>query len=146
MTRRKNQVRPYQEFILSPEWRDKHSIFLKASGYQCPVTWQRIGKGHKYNCHHLHYDRLYGSERFFFDVIPLSKFAHDKIAHGILSGFKRPSSQKVYPNTPQRIFNYYCRIMLFVQAFIRLLSSILASVLNAIVGKRKKPKPRLRTR
>jgi hypothetical protein len=42
------------------------------------------------------------------DVIVVCPFAHKFILHGILSGFKRPSQQKSYPNTAQRLAHYWC--------------------------------------
>jgi hypothetical protein len=37
------------------------------------------------------------------DVICLCPFAHSFIIHGLLSGFKRPSQQRKYPNKAQAI-------------------------------------------
>jgi hypothetical protein len=33
---------------------------------------------------------------------------HKWILHGILSGFKRPSQQKSYPNVAQKLAHYWC--------------------------------------
>lgn len=79
------------------------------------MPWLRLGniKGnyHPYNIHHTNYKNL-GSEQFGRDVLPVSRFAHRVIIHGILSGFKRPSEQEVYPNLPQRIIHNWGRFVL----------------------------------
>jgi hypothetical protein len=72
------------------------------------------GKHHAYNMHHTHYRNL-GREQLWIDVVPLSKFAHDWIIHGILSGFKRPSQQRNYPNMPQRVAHAWCRLPLLLK-------------------------------
>jgi hypothetical protein len=35
-------------------------------------------------------------------------FVHNLILHGLLSGFRRPSQQKNYPNTAQRLAHFWC--------------------------------------
>lgn len=56
--------------------------------------------------HHTNYKNI-GSEKIFRDVLPLSKFAHFQIIHGLLSLWKRPRNQKKYPNIPQKIFHFW---------------------------------------
>lgn len=98
----------YKSYITSQEWRLKHPIFLKKAGYRCSMfPWLKVGRGRRYNCHHMHYRNL-GDERYRRDIICLSPFAHNVIIHGLASGFKRPSQQKNYPNTAQKILHLWC--------------------------------------
>jgi hypothetical protein len=98
----------YREYITSPEWRDKHKDFLKRSHYRCAFfPFIKVGKKARYNCHHMNYENL-GDEQLWVDVICLCPFAHSFIIHGILSGFRRPSQQKSYPNTAQRLAHGWC--------------------------------------
>ena len=98
----------YKHYIISTEWRSKHKDFLKTSHYRCALfPWVKVGKKHRYNVHHMNYKNL-GSERLWVDVICLCPFAHSFIIHGLLSGFKRPSQQKHYPNTAQRLAHAWC--------------------------------------
>lgn len=98
----------YRSYIISSEWQSKHKDFLKRSHYRCAMfPWVRIGKRNRYNCHHMNYQNK-GSERLWVDVICLCPFAHSFIIHGILSGFRRPSQQKNYPNTAQRLAHFWC--------------------------------------
>lgn len=100
----------YSEYITSSEWRGKHKEFLRRSGYRCSMfTWVKCGKGGRYNCHHTNYNHI-GEEKLWRDVIVLCPFAHTFIIHGILSGFRRPSQQAIYPNRWQRLAHAYCRI------------------------------------
>lgn len=82
------------------------------------LPWLHIGKvkgkHYPYNMHHVDYRNL-GHEQLWRDVVPLSKFAHEWIIHGILSGFKRPSQQKHYPNAAQRIAHAWCRSPLLIK-------------------------------
>lgn len=114
----------YHAYIVSTEWRAKHKPWLKACG-RCPITFRRLGGGRgKYNIHHTHYQSL-GKERLWWDVIPLSKWVHDFIVHGILSGFKRPSQQRNYPNLAQRLFHNYCRLTMLLIMLPAMLNRIL---------------------
>jgi hypothetical protein len=102
----------YRGYITSPEWREKHKEFLKRSHYRCsfsllPIGKKIKGKYHGYAMHHMNYENL-GDERLWIDVIALHPFIHRWVLHGILSGFKRPSQQKKYPNTAQQIFHFWC--------------------------------------
>ena len=98
----------YRNYITSNEWRSKHKDFLQGSRHRCALfPWVKVGKKHRYNVHHMNYKNL-GSERLWVDVICLSPFAHSFIIHGLLSGFKRPSQQKTYPNTAQRLAHFWC--------------------------------------
>ena len=98
----------YREYITSPEWRDKHKDFLKRSHYRCAFfPFIKVGKKARYNCHHMNYENL-GDEQLWVDVICLCPFAHSFIIHGLLSGFRRPSQQKSYPNTAQRLAHGWC--------------------------------------
>lgn len=102
-------VRPnYRDYITSDEWRSLHPVFLEKSRYRCSMfPWVRCGKKYRYNVHHMNYDNL-GDEQLWRDVIVLCPFAHTWIIHGILSGFKRPSKQKSYPNKYQRAVHLWC--------------------------------------
>jgi hypothetical protein len=98
----------YREYIVSSEWRDKHKEFLRRSHYRCsffPII--KCGKKARYNVHHMNYDNL-GDETLWVDVIVVCPFIHNFIIHGLLSGFKRPSQQKNYPNAAQRLAHGWC--------------------------------------
>ncbi len=98
----------YREYITSSEWRDKHKDFLKRSRYRCSFfPFILAGKKARYNIHHMNYDNL-GDERLWIDVIVVCPFVHSFILHGLLSGFKRPSQQKNYPNAAQRLAHFWC--------------------------------------
>jgi hypothetical protein len=102
----------YATYIVSEEWRDKHKGFLKRSHYRCAFSYLPVGKKIKgryfgYAIHHMNYENL-GSEQLWIDVIALHPFIHRWIIHGILSGFKRPSQQKNYPNNAQRLAHFWC--------------------------------------
>ena len=107
-SRLENNKVNYREYITSTEWRSKHKDFLKASHYRCAFfPWVKVGKCKRYNVHHLNYKNL-GDERLWVDVVCLCPFVHNFIIHGLLSGFRRPSQQKNYPNTAQRIAHFWC--------------------------------------
>lgn len=99
----------YNEYIVSRQWYNKHSSWLESVGYRCTMLpWVRIGRGRgKYAIHHLHYSNL-GQEKLGRDVVPLSRFAHDYIIHGILSSFKSAGKQRGYPNLAQRLAHWWC--------------------------------------
>lgn len=98
----------YKTYITSSEWRNKHKDFLKRSRYRCAFfPFIKVGKGKRYNCHHMNYENL-GNEQLWVDVICLCPFVHNFIIHGLLSGFKRPSQQKNYPNAAQRLAHGWC--------------------------------------
>ena len=98
----------YRAYITSSEWRDKHKGFLKRSHYRCSFfPFIKCGKKARYNCHHMNYENL-GDEELWVDVIVVCPFAHSFIIHGILSGFRRPSQQKNYPNTAQKLAHFWC--------------------------------------
>lgn len=106
----------YAKYIVSIEWRDKHSYFLKHSHYRCAMfPWVKVGKGKRYNCHHMNYENL-GSEQLWIDVVCLCPFAHNFIIHGLLSGFRRPSQQKHYPNKAQQLAHFWCCLPVVVRA------------------------------
>lgn len=69
--------------------------------------WIRIGKGHRYAVHHMHYRNL-GNERLGRDVVPLCPFAHDFVIHGVLAGFKSAGKQRSYPNLAQKALHFWC--------------------------------------
>jgi hypothetical protein len=99
----------YQTYIVSQEWRSHHPKWLKAVGYRCTLfPWIRIGKGKPYAIHHLHYRNL-GHERLGRDVLPLSKFAHEKVVHGLLSNWKSAGKQRSYPNLSQQMMHEWMR-------------------------------------
>lgn len=112
----------YREYIVSKEWRGKHREWLLRSRYRCSMfPWVSTKK--YYNIHHMNYSNL-GREKIYRDVIPLSRFAHSFVIHGILSGFKRPSQQKKYPNFPQQIAHYWCCIPALLRSAIALAVTI----------------------
>lgn len=110
----------YRTYITSSEWRGKHKGFLKRSHHRCSFSLLPIGKTIKgkyfgYAIHHMNYDNL-GDEQLWIDVIALHPFIHRWIIHGLLSGFKRPSQQKNYPNTAQRLAHFWCCQPVIVRA------------------------------
>lgn len=108
----------YKHYITSQEWRLKHKDFLKSSHYRCAFfSWIKVGKKHRYNVHHMNYKRL-GDERLWHDVICLCPFAHSFIIHGLLSGFRRPSQQKNYPNTAQRLAHAWCCLPVILRSML----------------------------
>lgn len=106
----------YGEYIVSPEWRSQHAKFLFRGGYRCSfMPWVKIGKGKRYACHHMNYDRL-GREAYGRDIIVLCPWVHMMVAHGILAGFKSASKQRSpYPNKAQKLFHFFCRLPLFLK-------------------------------
>ena len=56
---------------------------------------------------YCNYNNL-GDEQLWVDVICVHPWIHKWILHGILSGFKRPSQQKNYPNLAQRTEHFWC--------------------------------------
>jgi len=111
----------YNEYIKSDAWRGRHPKWLKSFGYCAALPWLILDRNPdgaycSYNMHHTHYKTL-GRDRLWLDVIPLSIFAHDKIVHGLLSGYKKPSEQKRYPNIFQRIFHAWCRLIMALDSW-----------------------------
>lgn len=103
----------YRAYIISPEWRGKHKGFLKRSHYRCAfLPFLSLRK--RYNCHHMNYNNL-GEEELWEDVICVHPWIHRWILHGILSGFKRPSQQKNYPNFAQRTAHAWCCLPVMVK-------------------------------
>jgi hypothetical protein len=120
----------YKHYIISTEWRSKHKDFLKTSHYRCALfPWVKVGKKHRYNVHHMNYKNL-GSERLWVDVICLCPFAHSFIIHGLLSGFKRPSQQKNYPNTAQRLAHAWCCLPVWLRGVLAVL--LLVNLVRAL--------------
>lgn len=106
----------YQSYIVSPEWRGKHKDFLKRSRYRCSFfPFVKCGKKARYNVHHMNYENL-GDERLWVDVIVVCPFTHRFIIHGLLSGFKRPSQQKNYPNKAQQLAHFWCCTPMWMKA------------------------------
>lgn len=98
----------YSSYIVSSEWRDKHKSFLKRSHYRCSFfPFIKCGKKARYNVHHMNYENL-GNEQLWVDVIVVCPFVHNFILHGLLSGFRRPSQQKTYPNKAQQLAHFWC--------------------------------------
>ena len=105
----------YQTYITSPEWRSHHPRWLKSVQYRCTfLPWLRIGDGKPYAIHHLHYRNL-GNERLIRDVLPVSKFAHEFIIHGLLSGGKAAGQQRRYPNLAQKLVHAWMRLGLLLK-------------------------------
>ena len=121
----------YSSYITSTEWRSKHKDFLKSSHYRCAFfPWVNVGKKYRYNVHHMNYKNL-GNECLWVDVVCLSPFAHSFIIHGILSGFRRPSQQKNYPNTAQRLAHMWCCLPVILRA--ALMTAVLVNVVKLII-------------
>jgi hypothetical protein len=121
----------YRAYITSPDWRGKHKGFLKRSRYRCAfLPFLSLKK--RYNCHHMNYDRL-GEEVLWEDVICLHPWIHRWIVHGILSGFKRPSQQKKYPNKFQQTFHFWCtlphsiRLVLMIAIIVNVVKILMTS-------------------
>jgi hypothetical protein len=111
----------YKKYLLGQEWRSKHPIFLKQSRYRCAMfSFIKVDKKARYNVHHMNYKRL-GNERLWVDVICLCPFAHSFIIHGLLSGFRRPSQQKNYPNTAQRLAHAWCCLPVILRGLLMVL-------------------------
>jgi hypothetical protein len=55
----------------------------------------------------MNYDNL-GDETLWVDVIVVCPFVHNFILHGLLSGFRRPSQQRNYPNKAQQLAHFWC--------------------------------------
>lgn len=55
MDKNSSEYRHYQEYLLSPKWKQKRSKKLKQAGYKC----QKCGSVGKLECHHKTYERLY---------------------------------------------------------------------------------------
>jgi hypothetical protein len=108
----------YHQYIISQEWRSQHPKWLQAVGYRCTLfPWVEIGKGHPYAIHHLHYRNL-GHERLGRDVLPLSKFAHEKIIHGLLSWGKSAGQQRYYPNLVQCLVHEWMKQRLWFKSLL----------------------------
>lgn len=130
-------IETYQEYIKSPSWQDRHKYWLRRTGHRCQLfPWVKVGwvdgKYYPYAIHHLHMNayKRRRKEVWNRDVIVVSKFAHNRIFHWLLSAGKtrvgdgrktnhNPKSkyQKAFPNIFQRLANWYCRltgIILFV--------------------------------
>lgn len=106
-------ITSYATYLKSNHWRARQRSFLKKSKGRCALfPWLRVGKVggkyYRYACHHMHYGCL-GDERWRRDVVILSHFAHDQVIHGLLSGWKRPQQQRVYPNFWQRLAHAWCQ-------------------------------------
>jgi len=101
----------YEDYLQSPEWRDKRRKWLKRSGYRCAMfPWVEVGtRGNPADTHHMHY-RTFKRERFGRDVVMLCPFAHRKIIHGFLSGGRIPQQQDSFPNAAQRAVHFWCRL------------------------------------
>ena len=111
----------YREYITSAEWRDKHKGFLKRSHYRCAFfPFIKVGKKARYNVHHMNYENL-GNEQIWIDVIVVCPFVHNFIIHGLLSGFRRPSQQKNYPNAAQRLAHFWCCQPVMIRAVLAIL-------------------------
>lgn len=96
----------YREYIVSKEWRDKHKEWLKQAGHRCAFTLLPLKH---YNMHHLDYINL-GEEQYGRDVLASSKWFHNLVIHGVLSGFKSAGKQGDYPNRAQKIVHAWGRL------------------------------------
>jgi len=122
----------YKSYIVSSEWRSKHKGFLKRSHYRCSFfPFIKCGKKGRYNVHHMNYENL-GSEHLRVDVIVVCPFVHNFILHGLLSGFKRPSQQKRYPNTAQRLAHCWCCQPVFLRG--ALVVGLAVNLLKMLMG------------
>ena len=105
----------YYAYIKSAEWRSQHPRWLKSVRYRCTLfPWLKLGDGKPYAIHHLHYRNL-GNERLRRDVLPVSKFAHEWIIHGLLSGGKSAGQQRRYPNMAQKLVHEWMRLGLWLK-------------------------------
>lgn len=120
----------YRGYITSSEWRNKHKDFLKRSHYRCSFfPFIKVGKKARYNVHHMNYENL-GNETLWVDVIVVCPFVHNFILHGLLSGFRRPSQQKNYPNTAQRLAHFWCCQPVMVRGVLAI--ALLVNVIRVI--------------
>jgi hypothetical protein len=71
--------------------------------------------------------QLPSHEQLWIDVVCVHPWVHKWILHGILSGFKRPSQQKSYPNTAQKLAHYWCCQPVMVRAAL-----VIALLLNLL--------------
>jgi hypothetical protein len=110
----------YPQYINSPEWKEKHSDWLKQANHRCMLfPWLRVGyvdgKYYPYAIHHKDkeaYQNI-GSEQLAKHVLVLSRFAHKWVFHWLLSGGKRRvREQKVFPNFWQSVANEICEFNL----------------------------------
>lgn len=101
----------YNAYIKSKKWRRKSDRYLSISNC-CLFPWLKAT-----HAHHLSYDNL-EKETFWFDVLPLSRFAHKPIIHHwILWNSGHPDWW------PRIITNYYLRFIGFPIAFLAKLLS-----------------------
>jgi hypothetical protein len=122
----------YHSYFTSSAWRARHPDWLNAVGNRCTLfPWLKIGHGRLYAIHHLHYRNL-GNERLGRDVLPLSKFAHQRIIHGLLSGDKSAAEQRRYPNLAQQLVHEWMRQRLWFKAC--LVVTIASSIVVLIIG------------
>lgn len=123
----------YREYIISDSWRSLHPIFLEKSKHRCSMfPWVKCGKRRRYNIHHMNYNNL-GDEQLWKDVVVVSPFAHKWIIHGILSGFKRPRHQKVYPNKYQQAAHFWCCLPLIIKQFLTLVISAFVTFVGSLI-------------
>jgi hypothetical protein len=118
----------YRNYITSPEWRSKHKPFLKRSHYRCALL-PFLSLKKRYNCHHMNYQNL-GDEQLWVDVVCVHPWVHKWILHGILSGFKRPSQQRSYPNTAQRLAHVWCCLPVLLRGVLAI--ALVVNVLKAV--------------
>jgi hypothetical protein len=110
---------PYDAYISSTLWRNRHPQWLKRTNNRCQlIPFVRVGtvrgKYHGYAIHHLHKEayKRQGQELWNRDVVVLCPFAHEFIFHWLLSaGKRRVRYQKNFPNTAQRVMNWWCRLV-----------------------------------
>src|SRR3569832_1252899 len=150
----------YKSYIVSSEWRSKHKGFLKRSHYRCSFfPFIKCGKKGRYNVHQKNYENLgsehlrvdvnvvcpivhnfilhmnyeiLGSVLLMVDVIVVCPFVHNFILLGLLSGFKRPSQQKRYPNTAQRLAHCWCCQPVFLRG--ALVVGLAVNLLKMLMG------------
>lgn len=79
----------------------------------------------------MNYENL-GNEVLWRDVIVVCPFVHNFILHGLLSGFRRPSQQKRYPNTVQRLAHCWCCQPVFLRG--ALMVGLLVNLVKMLMG------------
>ena len=99
----------YRDRIQSQQWRQfSRACHDAVGGRCCLLPWL---KAERQSAHHLNYKRV-GREWFWADALPLSRFAHHYIIHGLLSLGKRPSQQGrgKFPNYFQWVAHQVMRV------------------------------------
>ncbi|ETR71251.1 MAG: hypothetical protein OMM_08244 [Candidatus Magnetoglobus multicellularis str. Araruama] len=95
----------YHIYIQSSQWRNK-ALFMKVLACIWRFSLLPLVFG---DAHHIKYNNI-TKEIYLRDIVIIGPFVHSLVVHGILSGFKRPSQQKNYPNSLQSIVHFFYRL------------------------------------